>query len=152
MKAMLLVVAAGLTITCSAADKPNFSGEWKMIPAKSNFGLLPAPESFLRKIAHSEPNITIEEEQLANGTESKSKRNVRTDGHPVALEINGSPVTAAVAWDDNDLIAITSLDNNTGLKFTDRMSLSEDGKLLTSKVAITSFQGDVELIVVFERQ
>jgi hypothetical protein len=39
-----------------------------------------------------------------------------------------------------------------GLQFNDRMSLSEDGKLLTSKVQILSDQGDVEMTIVFDRQ
>ena len=31
--------------------QPNFSGEWKMNPAKSNFAPLPQPDKMVRKIA-----------------------------------------------------------------------------------------------------
>jgi hypothetical protein len=41
---------------------------------------------------------------------------------------------------------------SAGVKFTDRMSLSADGKTLTSKVRITTPQGDGDLTIVFDRQ
>jgi hypothetical protein len=106
MKRALIAVllTTVLTATAPAADKPNFSGEWKMDAAKSDFGQLPAPTSFVRKIAHAA-----------------------------------------------DLIATTALDS-AGLKFTDKMSLSSDRKLLTSKIKIATPQGDADLTVVFERQ
>ena len=49
------------------------------------------------------------------------------------------------------LVATTTLDS-VGLKFKDNMSLSADGKVLTSKVQIASGQGDAELTIVFDRQ
>ncbi len=45
--AFLLLAGASLTV---AADKPDFSGIWKMDPAQSDFGGGPAPEAFSRKI------------------------------------------------------------------------------------------------------
>ncbi len=45
--------------------------------------------------------------------------------------------------------ASTAMDA-AGLKFTDRMSLSTDGKVLTSKVQIATPQGEAELNIVFK--
>jgi hypothetical protein len=42
--------------------------------------------------------------------------------------------------------------DTVGLKFTDKMSLSADGKSLTSKVLMATSQGDAELTIVFDRQ
>jgi len=42
--------------------------------------------------------------------------------------------------------------DSAGLKFTDRMSLSADGKTLTSKVQIATTQGDGDVTIVFDRE
>jgi hypothetical protein len=166
MKRVLIAAFAMLTIAAGAvaaekpaaaadkaatSNKPNFSGEWTMNAAKSNFGQLPAPAKFVRKIQHSEPSLTVIEEQSAGGSDSTTTRRITTDGKSVTLELNGAPALCSSVWDGADLVATTALDT-VGLKFTDRMSLSSDGKVLTSKVQIVSPQGDAELIIVFDRQ
>jgi hypothetical protein len=164
MKRVLIAVLAMLTIAGGAVaaekptaakaantDKPNFSGEWTMNAAKSNFGQLPAPTKFVRKIQHSEPSLTVIEEQSAGGRDSTTTRKITTDGKSVTLELNGAFALCSSVWNGTDIVATTSLDS-VGLKFTDRMSLSSDGKTLTSKVQIATPQGDGELTIVFERQ
>ena len=42
---VILIAACGLV---RAQDKPNFSGEWKMNPEKSNYGMVPKPEKMTR--------------------------------------------------------------------------------------------------------
>jgi hypothetical protein len=153
MKRALIAVLATmvLTGTVPAADKPNFSGEWKMNAAKSDFGQLPPPTSFVRRIEHSDPLLTIVEDQSAGGAKSTTTRKLTTDGKSSALELNGMAAACSAAWDGTVLTAATTLDS-VGLKFTDKMSLSADRKLLTSKIKIASPQGDADLTVVFERQ
>ena len=54
------VLAAAIALAASAAvaqQKPNFSGNWKINQAKSNFGDVPAPDTFTRKIVHAEPSM-----------------------------------------------------------------------------------------------
>jgi hypothetical protein len=153
MKRALLFALSLTTLigVAAAADKPNFSGEWKMDTAKSSFGQLPPPASFVRKIQHKEPSLIIIEEQSANGMQSATTRSVTTDGKPTTLQLNGIAAICSAVWDGSDIIASTAMDA-AGLKFTDKMSLSADGKLLTSKVQIASPQGDAELTIVFSRQ
>ena len=165
MKRVLIAALAMLTIAAgavaaekpaaankaAASEKPNFSGEWTMNAAKSNFGQLPAPVKFVRKIQHSEPSLAIIEEQTAGGGDSTTTRRITTDGKSVTLELNGAAALCSSVWDGKDIVATTTLDT-AGLKFTDRMSLSGDGKMLTSKVQIATPQGDAELIIVFDRQ
>jgi hypothetical protein len=165
MKRVVIAAFAMLTIAAGAvaaekpaaanksatSNRPNFSGEWTMNAAKSNFGQLPAPAKFVRKIQHSVPSLTVIEEQTAGGNDSTTTRKITTDGKSVTIELNGAPALCSSVWDGSDLVATTALDT-VGLKFTDRMSLSSDGKLLTSKVQIASPQGDAELTIVFDRQ
>jgi hypothetical protein len=90
MAALAMLIFSGIA---AAADKPNFSGEWKMNAAMSNFGTLPPPTSFVRKIAHAGPSLTIVENQSAGGADTTTTRNLTTDGKISALEANG--ITAA---------------------------------------------------------
>ena len=164
MKRILIAAIAMLTIVAGAvaaekpagtkaatSNKPNFSGEWTMNAGKSNFGQLPPPASFVRKIQHLEPSLTIIEEQTAGGSQSTTTRKITTDGKSVTLELNGAAAACSSTWDGADIVATTALDS-AGLKFTDRMSLSSDGKVLTSKVQMATPQGDAELVVVFDRK
>jgi hypothetical protein len=134
-----------------ASDKPSYSGEWKMNPAASNFGQLPPPISFVRKIEHADPALSIVEDQSAGGTQSTTARKITTDGKPATLELNGYAAVCSALWDGKDIVATTNMES-VGVKFTDRMSLSPDGKTLTSKVQIASSQGDAEVTIVFDRQ
>src|SRR5476649_313863 len=106
MKRVLIAALAMLTIVAgaiaankpAAADKPNFSGEWTMNAAKSNFGQLPAPVKFVRKIQHSEPSLTVIEEQTAGGRDSTTTRKITTDGKSVTLELNGAAAICSSVW------------------------------------------------------
>jgi hypothetical protein len=159
MKRVLIAALAILTIAAGAAaadkqkasDKPNYSGEWKMNPATSNFGQFPPPNSFIRKIVHTDPALSIVEDQSAGGADSTTTRKITTDGRPAALELNGFAAVCSAVWDGKDIVATTNMES-AGLKFTDRMSLSPDGKTLTSKVQINTAQGDGDLTIVFDRQ
>jgi len=159
MKRVLVAALAILTIAAGAAaadkpkasDKPNYSGEWKMNPAASNFGQFPPPNSFVRKIEHADPALSIVEDQAAGGAQSTTTRKMTTDGKPAALELNGYAAVCSAVWDGKDIVATTNMES-AGVKFTDRMSLSADGKTLTSQVQIATSQGGGDLTIVFDRQ
>lgn len=150
---VIMTIAAGAAAADKpkASDKPDYSGEWKMNPATSSFGQFPPPNSFVRKIVHLDPTLSITEDQSAGGAQTTTTRTMTTDGKPATLELNGYAAACSAVWDGKDIIATTKMDS-VGLKFTDRMSLSADGKTLTSKVQISSSQGDGDLTIVFDRQ
>ncbi len=83
LKTVLMIAAlAGIAL---AADKPNFSGDWKLNAAKSNFGPIPAPTTYTRKVMHAEPSITIEDTQIGSSTgDQHDTRTYTTDGRPTA--------------------------------------------------------------------
>lgn len=145
---LMMFALAGYAL---AADKPNFSGNWKMNASKSDYGAIPAPESFTRQIDHKEPSIKIVEEQTGPNTTPTSTRAMTTDGKINQVDIGGAPVSLSATWEGNKLTAVTAIDS-VGVKFKDTMSLSADGKQLTSNVAIESAQGNAEIKVVFDRQ
>ena len=153
MRNVLLAAVAVLSMIGSAvaADLPNFSGEWKMNPSKSNYSAFPPPSSFVRKITQKDPSITIVEEQTQDGNNSVTTRPLTTDGKAATLELNGASVVCSATWEGKTLIA-TSVVDAYGITFRDRMTLSDDGKVLTSEIQVLSSQGDAVLLVVFDKQ
>ena len=153
MRHMLLAALATIAIVSisSAANQPNFNGEWKMNPAKSSYAGFPAPASMTRKIELAASSLIIVENQSGGASDGTTTRKYTTDGKSSAFEINGTPITGSAVWDGAALIVNTSVES-VGLTFKDRMSLSADGKELTSVVQIASQQGPAELTIVFDRQ
>jgi hypothetical protein len=129
------------------AARPNFSGTWKMNVAKSNFGQMPAPDFMTRSITHAEPALTIDEELGPQ----KTTRKYVTDGTPTTFESNGVPVNSAASW-TGDTLLVKSTVEAMSLGIADTMSLSVDGKTMTSVVALDSPQGAATLTIVFEKQ
>jgi hypothetical protein len=143
LAAALIVAGAPLR----AQQKPNFSGNWKMNPAKSTWGGAPAPSSFTRKIVHAEPSIAIDEDQDAQQT----ARKMTTDGKESTFDVGGADVKATANWDGSTLFVVTTVDV-VGVTYKDRMSLSPDGKTLTSVVRVDTPGGGVDVTVVFDKQ
>ena len=146
-----ILVFALLTAPAAAQNKPNFSGQWKMNGAESDFGLLPAPASMARTITHAEPSISIVEEQQAGAGVQTIARKYTTDGKDASFDSGSAPVKGSAVW-DGDTMVIDSKVEIAMLHFVDRMTLSDGDKVLTSLVRITSPDGTVDLKVVFERQ
>jgi hypothetical protein len=149
VSACLLVAA--LAGTGAAAEKPNFSGEWKMNAAKTNFGPLPPPTSIVRKVTHAEPSLAIVEEQQGDLGTQNTTRKYTTDGKETSFEANGAEVKGSAVW-DGGVIVVTSSVDAVGLKFIDRMTLSDDGRTLTSVVHVASPQGELDITIVFDKQ
>jgi hypothetical protein len=145
------LVALAIVLAGQPAAKPNFTGEWRMNVAKSTFGALPAPTTLTRSITHDEPNLTIVEYQIGALGEQSATRKYVTDGRQVTFETQGVTVPTSATWADAALLVVSSVEA-MGLTFNDRMTLSPDGKTMTSVVRISSPQGDADMTVVFERE
>jgi hypothetical protein len=151
MNVLSTVLALVLVAGGQSAAKPNFSGEWKMNASKSDFGGLPPPESVIRRITHAEPSLTIVEEQRGGMGDQTATRKYVTDGTPTSFSANGADVTTSATWTETTLVVVSTV-SAIGLTFNDKMSLSADGKTLTSSVRLNSPQGDLDITLVFDRQ
>jgi hypothetical protein len=124
-----LILAAGLTF---AADKPNFSGNWEMDASKSDFGGSPPPDSFKRKIEHSEPSLILTDEQTGPSGPDKVVRTYSTDGKEISYQWMGGEVKSAAHWDGNVMVIVGKVDlGGTELTVSGTLTLSADGKTLT---------------------
>ena len=143
-----LVVAA---VPVGAQQKPNFSGNWKMNQVKSDFGAAPAPDTFTRKIVHAEPSISIDEVQGSPLGEQATSRKLTTDGKEGTFDAGGAQVKATAKWEGDTLVVVSTV-AAIGISYNDRMSLSPDGKVLTSVVKLDTPDGAIDVKVVFEKQ
>jgi hypothetical protein len=145
---------AALLGVAQAADKPNFSGDWKLNAGKSDFGPVPAPATYTRKVTHAEPSITIDNTQTGTPMgDQHDTRTYTTDGKEIAYQANGADVKAAMSWDGdalqlNSKISIQGMD----LAVKDKISLDDAGKTMTDAVHVESPQGGIDLKLVFEKQ
>jgi hypothetical protein len=154
-KAVLSIfVIAVLASIALAADKPNFSGDWKLNAAKSNFGPIPPPTSYTRKVTHAEPSITIEDTQIGTAMgDQHDKRTYITDGTEISYQANGADVKAGLTW-DGDALLINSKASIQGMDIIikDKVTLGDGGKTMTDTVHINTGQGDLDLVLVFDKQ
>lgn len=151
MQVLGALVSLALVAGGQSAAKANFSGEWKMNIMKSDFGALPPPEFITRTITHDDPSLTIVESQRSAMGDQNATRKYRTDGTETTFESQGVTVAGNAKWAESTLV-VTSKVDDIGLNFIDTMSLSADGKTLTSKVHIGSPQGELDVTIVFEKQ
>jgi hypothetical protein len=137
----LLILSASFSL---AADKPNLSGNWKIDVKKSEFGDMPAPDSFTRKIAHSEPALTFTDEQSSALGQEKVDRKYTTNGKEITYEWGGSEIKSAAHWEGDSLVIVGKLNaNGTDLVVTSTITLSADGKTLTESDQIAMAGNDV---------
>ncbi len=150
----MAILAAGLASAATAADKPDFSGDWKMNAAKSDYGQIPAPATFLRRITHTEPTLTIEDTQTGTALgDQHDTRTYTTDGKEISYQANGADLKSSAAWDGNNIQINTKASiQGMDVLIKDQLALAEDGKTLTDAVHITTPMGDLDLKVVFEKQ
>jgi hypothetical protein len=149
-----VLILAALATFAVAADKPNFSGDWKLNAAKSNFGPLPAPATFMRKVTHAEPSITIEDTQT--GTPAGDQHDTHTyttDGKEVSFQSNGADVTSTITWDGDALLINSKASvQGTDILIKDKITLSDEGKTMTDTIHIGAPQGELDMSIVFDKQ
>ena len=149
-----VVVLAALAGICLAADKPNFSGDWKLNVSKSDFGAIPAPATYNRKVTHAEPSITIDDTQTGTAAgDQHDTRTYTTDGKEISYQTNGAEVKSAATW-DGDALQINSKASVQGMDmlFKDKLTLDDGGKTMKEAVHIASPQGEFDITLVFDKQ
>jgi hypothetical protein len=156
MKTILTVVlamaaTAGLSV---AADKPNFSGEWAMDAAKSDFGPIPPPATMTRKVEHSDPAMTVTTIQTGGAQgDSTVTQKFATDGKETTNEMMGSPTKSTAKWDGGNLVVVTKADfQGTEITINSKWSLSADGKVLTDAWHLVTPQGEFDLTYVMNKK
>jgi hypothetical protein len=156
--AMILCVAALVfAVSASAADAPNFSGEWKMNASKSDFGQRPGPDSMTRKIEHAEPSIAMTTTQSGQMGEMTSEFKFTTDGKESESQQRRGTAKVSAKWDGKVLVVVTKRTftregETMEITSTDRWNLSEDGKTLTVDSVMQGPWGEGTSKLVMDKQ
>lgn len=152
LSALFLIAAA--TNVAMAADKPDFSGDWKLDADKSTFGPMPPPSSLTRKIDHKDPDLTVNTSQSTEQGDMNVTAKYSTDGKETTNSMMGNDVKSKANWDGNTLVIVSNANfGGTDIKITNKWKLSDDGKTLTDAMNISGTpQGDLDITYVLVKQ
>lgn len=157
----LVLLAVGLGAALSPGQsvpspvRPNFSGRWRMVKDKSNFGTFHMPDMIIQQIDHHDPTLNIHTvETIANKTNSNDV-SYFTNGTESQNVISGRDATSKAFWDGPALMIRTDTKDSRGQDVTmeDRYELSADKKTLTETSHITTaLGGEVDMKLVCEKE
>jgi len=145
-----------LAFAAAAQTKPtpNFSGYWKLNPEKSDFGGGLAPDAAGYVIRHIGGRLTFDYTQ-----DSKTTRvEITTDGQERMTDSNAEAEVWSRAFWDGPVLVFEARQKARpahpapGVRWTSRWKLSADGQILTIERQITVPQGQLNQILVFNRE
>ncbi len=150
-------LAIAATLTCGAAmaaDKPNFSGSWKLNNAKSDFGPMPqGPEKFERKVDHKDPEMKVSTTQSMQGNERTTDSAYTIDGKENDIQMGPATAKVTATWKESILEVVAKRDiQGNAITSAEKWALSADGKVLTVDTEITTPQGEFKLKFVMDKQ
>jgi hypothetical protein len=149
----MLLAALAAMLTLSAADTPNFTGDWKMNASKSDFGQMPPPDKFERKITHEGDKLTSVTTQAGQMGEFTNEAKYVIDGNEHVNKTRMGEVKSVLKWDGKVLVITSKLQfQGNDVTSVDRWSLSEDGKTLTSDSTFSSSMGEMTRKTVLEKK
>jgi len=147
----LVVLSVG---TLLAQSRPNFSGEWKLAPAKSDFGMMPGPSDAVQKITHNDPVLKVSNTQTGAQGTTTTDSSYTTDGKEcVNSGPMGSEMKSTLKWDGPALVVESKMDfQGTAVTLTYKWTLSEDGKTLTVNMHFAAPMGEGDAKLVYDKQ
>ncbi len=153
-----LAVCGFLLLALGAAAQtrpaPNFSGYWKLNPEKSDLGGAPPPDSAGYVIRHIGAKLAFDYTQ-----ESKTTRvEITTDGQERMTDSNNeAEVWTRTFWEGPVLVfearqKARPAHPAPGIRWTSRWKLSADSQTLIIERQITAPQGQLNQVLVFNRE
>lgn len=150
MKRFFLLSALSALLLAAA---PNFAGDWKLVPSKSDFGAFPAPSAMSQKVSHDEPSLKVSTKMATDNGDFDFDSTYTTDGKETTNQFGPNAMKSTAKWNANALLIDTKGQFGEGeLTIKDKWELSADGKTLTMLRQFSSARGDMEQKLVFEKQ
>ena len=144
-----VILIAGLGVVASGADRPNFSGTWKLDTEKSDYGRIQPPQKLERVITHNDPSLKIKTTQTGPQGPITTELSYTTDGKESVNTIRGTEVKITAHWDKDALLVESTRGQ---LKQDERWTLSPDGRILTIVNHFNSSQGPMVLTIVLDKE
>jgi hypothetical protein len=146
--------AASAPAAAAKGARPNLTGTWKLNVSKSDFGIMPPPDSQVDVIDHHDPVLMVK--VSAEGSQGKQEYTINstTDGKESTNQMMGQPVKSTTVWDGSNLVTNAKLsiqDNDISIKQI--YLLSDDGKTLTINAHIVAgSMGEMDQKMIYEKQ
>jgi hypothetical protein len=119
-----------LTVSLWGQDKkPDFSGRWSLNTAKTDYGRMAKPKTYVKVIDQKEPSLIVTTTIEDQRGESKSFLKMTTDDRDCINEVNGNEFHSKSHWEGPKLV--TTVTGDRGLSLVEVRSLSADGKTQT---------------------
>jgi hypothetical protein len=150
---LTLPAAAHAALQLPAA-KPDFSGRWRMVKDKSDFGGFAIPDAVVRVVDHHDPTLNVHTIQTTGDKTSSADVSYFTDGSETTNVINGHQANSKAYWDGPVLVIRTSMKDskNEDVNIEDRWELSDDQQTLTTTSHIETPKGQVDMKLVCMRE
>jgi hypothetical protein len=160
MKTSLSVIGAILLLAMTAAAQgalPNFSGTWNLDAAKSDFGMMPAPESIVMVIDHKEPAVKVTTTQKSQMGDSSNDSTYTTDGkdnvNKMRSPAGDQDVKSTTKWNGKILATTRTIEaQGMSIGIDDAWELSADGKVMTINRQLKTPQGDFSTKIVLNKK
>ena len=149
---MILAAAVCLLAVTPAMAKTDFSGTWKIVLDKSDFGPMPPPEKVEQIVEHKENDLKVNVTQVGQQGEVKMELNYSTEKETTNTFRN-TPMKSTAKWDGDKLVVVSKLEfQGNEVVIQDTWSLADEGKTLTLDRKLNTPQGDLEMKQVFIKQ
>lgn len=149
---LLTAAAAFLLAVTPAMAKTDFSGTWKIVLEKSDFGPMPAPEKVEQVIEHKENDLKVNITQVGQNGEVKLELNYSTEKETTNTFRN-APMKSTAKWDGDKLVVVSKIEfQGNEIVIQDTWSLADEGKTLNMDRKLNTPQGDIEMKQVFTKQ
>lgn len=146
---MVRFLIAVLSLSSAAAD---FSGTWKLVPAKSDFGKAAAPQGQEITVRQTGDLLAVHSALTDHRGETKSSYAIDATGKDVENVIRGNRVLSHAGWIGGILIVKSQTEvQNLSIKTSDEWQMDADGKTLTIARVAQSPQGELRQRFVYEK-
>jgi hypothetical protein len=148
-----ILILASATVAL-AADKPDFSGNWKMDPAQSDFGGSPPPDALTRQIEQTDRQLILTDQQSSAVGNDRAVRKYTTDAKETTYQWMGNQVKSAAHWEGNTIVIVGKVDaSGTEILVNSTLSLSADGRTLIENDKLTAGGSEIGAFkIVFAKQ
>lgn len=144
----------GALAQAQTADKPDFSGRWRMVKDKSNFAGFKMPDVIVRAIEQHGVIMNVHTVQTVGQKTSIADISYSIDGAVTQNVINGRDSESRTYWDGPVLVVKTTMTTSKGGPelIEDRWSLSGDKQTLTIASHIETDKGGADISLVCARE
>jgi hypothetical protein len=149
--ALFVCLAAG-SVAAVAADKPDFSGNWKLNTEKSDFGPMPKPQKVEYVIAHKDPQLSVKSTAVTQTGEVSNEVKMTTDGKEFTNTLHGQEIKGTAKWEGQVLIVTQKIDmQGTELVVVQKWTMADDGKSISQEVTFSGPQGELKQTAVLDK-